>query len=54
MKTKQIEQHLKRQEAAVEAYVAPAVEVIDIELEQNILQGSEFILPSDPDDGGDL
>ncbi|HHU27309.1 MAG TPA: hypothetical protein GXZ56_11930 [Bacteroidales bacterium] len=54
MKPQQFNQPVERQEAAVEPYVAPAIEVIDIELQQNILEGSGFTLPSDPDDGGDL
>ncbi len=49
MKTEQINQR----QAAVEPYVAPDIEVIDIELQQNILfTGST--LPPDPGDGGDL
>jgi|BioPla2DNA2_1021312.scaffolds.fasta_scaffold572850_1 hypothetical protein len=48
MKTEQTNQL----EAAVEPYVAPAIAVLDIELQQKILDGST--LPPDPGDGGDL
>lgn len=54
MKTEHLELPIERQEAVVEPYVAPAIEVINVELQQNILEGSGFTLPSDPDDGGDL
>ncbi len=40
MKTEQIEQQVERHEAAVEPYMAPSIEVIDIKLQQNILSGS--------------
>lgn len=40
MKPQQLNQPVERQEAAVEPYVAPVLEVIDIELQQNILQAS--------------
>ncbi|MDI9604655.1 MAG: hypothetical protein QM305_04915 [Bacteroidota bacterium] len=54
MKPEQLDQPVEKQQASVEPYVAPAIEVIDVELQQNILEGSGFTLPSDPDDGGDL
>lgn len=52
MKPEQLDQPVEKQQASVEPYVAPAIEVIDVELQQNILIGST--LPSDPGDGGDL
>ncbi|MGI5848131.1 MAG: hypothetical protein ACOX5T_08935 [Candidatus Cryptobacteroides sp.] len=46
-------EEVKQQEAAVEPYVAPGIEVLDIELQRNILQASgDGILP-DVGDGGD-
>lgn len=48
MKTKEV----KQQKTADEPYVAPAIEIIDIELTQNILQASgDGVLPG-VEDGG--
>ncbi|MGI6572949.1 MAG: hypothetical protein ACOX19_05965 [Fermentimonas sp.] len=46
MKTEQNNQH----KAAVEPYVAPAIEVVEVELQQNILGGSGD-LPDIPGEG---
>ncbi len=46
MKPQQLDQPVEKQQAAVEPYVAPTLEVIDIELQQNILDGS-FNMPGD-------
>ena len=47
MKTEQTNQ----QKTTVEPYVAPAVEVLDIELRQNILSGSGDDIPDIPGEG---
>lgn len=48
MKTKEV----KQQKAADEPYVAPAIEIIDIELTQNILESSgDGVLPGVGDGG---
>lgn len=50
MKPQQLDQPVERQEAAVEPYVAPAIEVVEVELQQNILGGSGD-LPDIPGEG---
>jgi len=50
MKTEHIELPVERQEAAVEPYVAPTIEVVEVELQQNILSGSGD-LPDIPGEG---
>ncbi len=51
MQTEQMEQQVERQQAAIEPYVTPAIEIINIELQQNILGGSGPEIPDIPGEG---